>query len=140
MEKSPEKKETKVSDIEEIKKRLAEEFDMGKVEETEDIEDMGEKEEKRSILAEEKMIREKLEKEIELMQASSPKIQDEAQKKAQEIKELGTEGKLKGLFDLAQSKGLPFAITAARAMDDPYILDVFHDLLIKQGFYGKFSE
>jgi ribosomal protein S3 len=137
MEKSPEKKETKVSDIEEIKKRLAEDFNIGKVENIENIE---EKEEKRSVLAEEKIIRDKLEKEVELMQTSSPQLQDEAQKKAQDIKELDAEGKLKGLFDLAQSKGLPFAITAAQTMDDPYILDVFHDLLIKQGFYGKFSE
>ncbi len=95
MEKSPEKKETKVSDIEEIKKRLAEDFNIGKVENIENIE---EKEEKRSVLAEEKIIRDKLEKEVELMQTSSPQLQDEAQKKAQDIKELDAEGKLKGLF------------------------------------------
>ena len=137
MEKSSEKREVQVSDIEEIKKRLAENFDMERIETVEkNIED---KENIESRVEEEEAIREKLEKEVELIQASNPQLQDEAQKKAQEIKKLGAEGKLKGLLDLAQSKGLPFAVTAARAMDDPYILDIFHDLLIKKGFYRKFS-
>lgn len=138
MEKTPEKKEYEVSDIEEIKKRLAEDFDIERVEGA--GENMKEKERKEAESEKEKETIERLEKEVELIQTSSPQIQDEAEEKAQKIKELDTEGKLRGLLDLAQTKGLPFSVTAARAMDDPYILDVFHDLLIRKGFYKKFSE
>ncbi|MEA3453141.1 MAG: hypothetical protein U9Q96_02275 [Patescibacteria group bacterium] len=137
MEKTPEKREYQATDIEEIKKRLAEDFDIEKIENVEKETEGKEREE--SKREEEQMIREKLEKEVDLIQSSTPQLQDEAQEKAQKIKELGAEGKLRGLLDLAQAKSLPFAVAAARAMDDPYILDVFHDLLIKEGFYKKFS-
>ena len=129
MEKTPEKREYKVSDIEEIKKRLAEDFDMGKVE------SVKESTKEKETVAEKKEIIERLEKEVELIQESSPQIQDEVKEESQKIKELDAEGKLRGLLDLAQTKGLPFSIVAAKAMDDPYILDIFHDLLIREGFY-----
>jgi len=129
MEKTPEKREYKVSDIEEIKKRLAEDFDIGKVE------SVKESTKKKETVAEKKEIIERLEKEVELIQESSPQIQDEVKEESQKIKELDAEGKLRGLLDLAQTKGLPFSIIAAKAMDDPYILDIFHDLLIREGFY-----
>jgi len=137
MEKTPEKREYEVSDIEEIKKRLAEDFDLKKIETAEKSTE--EKEKMETGVEEEKEIIERLEKEVELMQESSSQIEDEAKEKAQKIKELDAEGKLRGLLDLAQAKGLLFSIAAARAMDDPYILDVFHDLLIREGFYRKFS-
>lgn len=138
MEKSPEKREYEVTNIEEIKRRLAEEFDVEKIESAE--KGIEKKEIREGKIEGERQIRERLEKEVELMQASSPQLQDEAQEKAQEIKGLDTEGKLRGLLDLTQSKSLSFAVATARAMDNAYILDVFHDLLIKKGFYRKFMK
>ena len=136
MEKTPEKGEYKVTNIEEIKQRLAKEFNVEKIEGVE--KGIEKKEIKEDKVEEERKIRERLEKEVELMQTSSPQLQDEAQEKAQEIKGFDAERKLRGLLDLAQSKSLSFAIATARAMGDAYILDVFHDLLVKGEFYKRF--
>jgi len=54
------------------------------------------------------------------------------------IKDFNAEGKLRSLLELVQSKSVPFAVATAQAMDDAYILDVFHDLLAKGGFYKDF--
>ncbi|MBU3964680.1 hypothetical protein KJ591_00170 [Patescibacteria group bacterium] len=137
MEKIPEKREGKVSDIEEIKRRLAEDFESEQIETAEREIEKGKKE--KISPEEEKAIMAKLEEEIELIE-STPQLQDEAEEKAQDIKKLDAEGKLRGLFGLAQTKGIPFAVATARAMDDAYMLDIFHDLLIKDGFYKKITK
>lgn len=137
MEKSPEKKEYKVTNIEEIKRRLAQEFDVEKIKNEEG--NIEEKEEKNITIEDEKAMIEEIEREKRLIQAQYPQLQNEADKKAQEIEKLDIEGKLRGLLDMAQTKSIPFAITAARALNDPYVLDVFHDLLVKKGLYRKLS-
>lgn len=138
MEQNLEKGEYKATNIEEVKRRLVKEFDIEKVESVEEGTEARERKEV-SIIEEEKVIREKLDKEVEMMRVS-PQLQDDARKKAQQIKGLDAEGKLRGLLNLAQTKGLPLAVATARAMNDAYILDVFHDLLIKEGLYRRFSK
>lgn len=54
------------------------------------------------------------------------------------IQPLEVQGKLKHLLALAQSKGVVFAVKVAKDTKDPYILDMFHDLLAKEGHYKKF--
>ena len=137
MEKTPEKREGEVSDIEEIKRRLAEDFEPEKIEIAE--REIEEGKEIETSPEEERAIREKLEKEVEMIE-STPQLQEEAEDKAQKIKKLDAEGKLRGLFGLAQTKGIPFAVATVRAMNDAYMLDVFHDLLIKDGYYKKFTK
>ncbi len=46
--------------------------------------------------------------------------------------------KLDYLFKLAQSKGVVFAVNVAKKMNDPYVLDTFHDKLAREGYYKSF--
>ncbi len=94
------------------------------------------KERKELLTEEEKVIREELEREIEIMKLS-PQLQDDAQKKAQQIKDLDVKGKLKQLLVLAEEKGVGFAVEVAKNMKDPATLDTLHDILAKDGFYKK---
>jgi hypothetical protein len=96
-------------------------------------------EEKEPDLEKDKAIIQELEQEV-IKIRTIPQVQDEAQKKSQDIKNLTAEGKLRGLLSLAQTKGVSFAIVTAQTMDDPYILDIFHDLLIKDGLHKRFGK
>lgn len=94
--------------------------------------------EKREVLSEEeRTIKEKLVEEIKMIELA-PELKEEAQEKASLIKNLGEEGKVKRLLNLAEEKGVVFAVETARNMKDPYLLDVFHDILAKNGLYKKF--
>jgi hypothetical protein len=96
--------------------------------------------EKRELLTEkEKAIREKLEEEIVKIKLS-PTLTDEAKKKAIQIKSLNEKGKLKNLLDIVKTNGVAFAVDVARRMNDPYILDIFHDILAREGLYKKFKK
>ena len=130
MEKIPEKREIKEPVPEKIGERVVEELYVEKKEEIE----------KRELLSErEKIIREKLEREIATMELS-PEMTEEAKKKAKQIKALDVKGKLKQLLDLAEEKGVAFAIGVAKDMKDPYTLDVFHDILARDKLYKKFEK
>ncbi|MFA5878023.1 MAG: hypothetical protein WC845_01525 [Candidatus Staskawiczbacteria bacterium] len=82
-------------------------------------------------------IRKQLEKEIELMDFDGG-LKVEAEQKAKRIEFLGEKEKLEHLLSIARDRGVAFAIKVAKEMNDPYILDNFHDLLVKEGFYKKF--
>ena len=64
------------------------------------------------------------------------KIQALAQ--AQNIKSLDNEEKIKKLLEIARKKGIIYAVSVAKKMNSPYILDIFHDKLAEEGFYKKF--
>lgn len=99
-----------------------------------------EKEEREKILIEEeKFLREKLEKEIKLMKLN-PSLQDEAAKKVKQIKSLNIQGKIKKLLALVDELGVSFAIKVAEDMQDPYTLDIFHDILARESFFKKFKK
>jgi len=87
----------------------------------------------------EKAVREKLKKEIDELTVS-PELTVEAKKKAKKIKDLDQKGKLKRLLELAEEKGVSFAVQVAKSMKDPFILDLFHDILAKEGLYKKFKK
>ena len=87
----------------------------------------------------ERAMREKLAKEIEEMQIS-PELAVEARKKAKKIKDLDQKGKIQRLLELAQGKGVSFAVEVAKDTKDPFILDIFHDVLAKEGLYRKFKK
>ena len=96
-------------------------------------------EEKEFLTAEEKIVKEKLRREIELMEIS-PELQDEARKKAQKIKALDVQGKIKNLLLAAEEEGVAFAIKIAEGLKDPYLLDVFHDILVRDGLFKRFKK
>ncbi|MBU3934843.1 hypothetical protein KKC00_02695 [Patescibacteria group bacterium] len=87
----------------------------------------------------EKMIRKQLRREIETMELSEVS-REEAVREAKKIEFLGEEGKLERLLMLAQEKGIAYSVRVAKDMNDPYILDTFHDALVRNGYYKKFLE
>ena len=70
-------------------------------------------------------------KEMEL----DPSMKAQAKKTEEKIEFLGEKQKLEHLLALAKTKGVEYAVKEAKKMGDSYILDLFHDLLIKEGFY-----
>ena len=87
--------------------------------------------EKKEVAAvQEKTIEEQLRREIAMMELS-PELQEEAIKKPKKIEFLGEKEKLERLVALAEEKGSVFAVRVAKEINDPHILDNFHDVLIK---------
>ena len=80
--------------------------------------------------SQEKTIEEQLRREIAIMELS-PELEKEAIKKAKKIEFLGEKEKLERLVALAEEKGPVFSVRVAREINDPHILDNFHDVLIK---------
>jgi len=87
----------------------------------------------------EKNIADQIKKEIELMELDET-LKAEAKKKALKIEFLGEKEKLEHLLEIAHEKGVVFAIKTAREMKDPYLLDILHDLLSKEGLYKSFGK
>ena len=95
--------------------------------------------EKREISAEDKLVAEKLRKEIDMMELDD-NLKDEAKQKAEKISYLAEDDKIKHLLQVAHEKGVVFAVKMAKSMNDPYLLDIFHDVLAREGLYQKFTK
>lgn len=95
--------------------------------------------ERKELTLEEKEKKEKLREEIEKAKLPSEK-EVEAFKEAEEIKKQSVQGKIKNLLDLAQSKGLSYAVKVAKETKDPLLIDLFHDILVKEGLFEKFPK
>lgn len=87
--------------------------------------------------ADDKNVEKELRREIEMMEVDD-NLKKEAEQKANKIHFLGDDEKLKHLLETAREKGVVFAIKVAKSMNEPYLLDTFHDLLAKEGFYQQF--
>ncbi len=78
-------------------------------------------------------------KEIKEMGRREIPESEEAEEKSRQVSAEKDEiRKLTILFNLAEEKGLGFALRVARKTKDPWLVDVFHDLLAKEGNYKKF--
>ncbi len=53
-------------------------------------------------------------------------------KQIKSLKSLDRQSQIKSLCYLAFKKGLDFAVEVARGLNDPYILDEFHDVLVDE--------
>ncbi|XOA42708.1 MAG: hypothetical protein ACKKMV_01030 [Candidatus Nealsonbacteria bacterium] len=95
--------------------------------------------EKEKPLTEEetRRIKEKYEEEFRKMKLS-PDMEEEAKEEAKQIKTLEKEGKINRLLNIAKEKGVYFAVKVAENMNDPYTLDILHDILAKDAFYKRF--
>ena len=81
---------------------------------------------------------EALKREIDMM-GLDDSLKEEATQKARKIQTLGKEKKIEHLLEIVKEKGIIFAVEVAKQMNDPYILDTFHDILIKEwGIYKQF--
>lgn len=65
-------------------------------------------------------------------------IRKQEQKQSEGIKKQSVQGKIQHFLDLARTQGIVEAIQAVKKMNDPYLLDLFHDALAKQGLFKKF--
>lgn len=95
--------------------------------------------EKELSFEEQQRIKTMLEREIEKLEESL-EFKEEAQAKAVQLASLDEGGKIERLLNLAEEKGVAFAVGVARKMGDHHTLDVFHDILAKEGFYKKFED
>ena len=59
-------------------------------------------------------------------------------KEREEGKRAVVKNKIKYLLALGEEKGLKKAIEEAERENDPLLIDLFHDILIKEGMYKKF--
>lgn len=83
---------------------------------------------------EQKEFKEKIEK-VELVSIKKREILKETEK----IKGQNAQRQISYLLYLAQNKGLSYAIKIAKETKDPYLIDLFHDILAKEGMFKKFS-
>jgi len=93
--------------------------------------------EKKEISPDEKIIREEIMREINMMELDD-NLKKEAGEKVKKIQFLADEDKLKNLLEIAREKGVAFAIKVAKSMNDAYLLDTLHDILSKEGYYKNF--
>jgi len=95
--------------------------------------------EKYEISLQEKIITDELKREIELMELDESK-KAEAEKIKQKIEFLGEKEKIEHLLQIAREKGVIFAVQLAKKMNEPYLLDTFHDILAQEGYYQKLMQ
>lgn len=95
--------------------------------------------EKKETVKDREITSAELRREIEMMEIDGSQ-KEEAQKKAKKISFLGEQDKIEHLLQLAREKGVVFAVSVARQMNEPFLLDVLHDALANEGFYKDFSK
>lgn len=116
-----------------LRDTLKESFNEQKVRDLEKSEEIIEKE----ASDDDKAAHQKIRQEIEAMDLDdSLKIQ--AQTQAQSIQFLDAQKKIKNLLQIAKVRGVVYAVKVAKEMNDPYLLDIFHDALAKEGYYKNF--
>ena len=93
--------------------------------------------EKKEISQNDRAVSAELRREIE-MRELEPGTKKDAEIEREKIEYLGEKEKIEHLLQIAKEKGLVFAIQIARKMNEPYLLDVLHDTLAKEGFYKDF--
>ncbi len=69
---------------------------------------------------------------------SVPRKDKDNLKKEEEEKKLLIKGKIKELLALAETKGLERSIKEARKQNNPFLLDIYHDVLAKDAAYKRF--
>ena len=92
--------------------------------------------EKKEPAIEEFITKEALKREIDKMELDN-NLKEEANQKASKIQTLGEEKKIEHLLEIVKDKGIIFAVKVAKQMNDPYLLDTFHDILVKNWIYYK---
>ena len=86
---------------------------------------------------EDRQAHQKIRQQLEVMDLDDG-LKPGAQSAANDIKALDDKKKLENLLQIAKNKGVIFAVNVAKKMNDPYLLDVFHDALVKNGYYKDF--
>ena len=85
----------------------------------------------------EEFIERKIGEDLKKMEEAPEILEEQIKDEKKQIDNLKKEGKLSRLLNIAQEKGAPFAVAVARRMNDPFILDALHDILIEKRLYEK---
>lgn len=88
---------------------------------------------------EKEILKEAVSKNIQVTQAPSDNQQQATAQTAKKIKGEPKERQIKLLIDLTFEKGLPHAVEVARRLENPYLLDEFHDAITDE-LYNKLVE
>lgn len=97
--------------------------------------------EKESLREEErKLIEDKLDNELEKMEVESDHLEEDIKIEKEQIENLKKKGKINRLLNIAKTKGVAYAVAVAKKMNDPYLVDILHDILAHKGFYNKFQK
>lgn len=67
-----------------------------------------------------------------------PELKKEAQEKANQIGSFGLDKIFEHLLEIARQKDLVRAVHVAKNMNNPNVLDSFHDYLVEDGRYKEF--
>lgn len=92
--------------------------------------------EEKEEIREEVITKEALKREIDIMELDDS-LKEEATQKAKKIQTLGEEEKIKNLLEITKKEGIAFSVKVVKQINDPYILDTFHDILVKEWAYYK---
>jgi hypothetical protein len=95
--------------------------------------------EEKIVSVDENRVADQLRQEIELMDLDD-KLKEEAKNKASKIDFLGEKEKIEHLLKIAREQGIVLAIKTAKETGDPYLLDVLHDILAREGFYKTMTK
>lgn len=87
--------------------------------------------EKKGPTREEIITKEALKREIDTIELND-ELKSEAVEKAKKIQTLGEEEKIEHLLEIVKIQGIAFAVKVAKQINDPYVLDTFHDILVKE--------
>ncbi|KKP33218.1 MAG: hypothetical protein A2312_00795 [Candidatus Staskawiczbacteria bacterium RIFOXYB2_FULL_32_9] len=93
----------------------------------------------KEISKEEQIVKDEIRRELDLMDLDE-NLKKESENKSKQIQFLGEEEKIKHLLDIAKQKGVVFALKVANNMNDPYVLDIFHDVLVREGLWKRFEK
>ena len=92
--------------------------------------------EKEKSTTEESITKDALRREIDKMELNDD-LKQEAVERARTIEALDEEKKVKHLLEITKEKGIVFAVNVADKMNDPYVLDNFRDILVKEWYNYK---
>jgi len=94
---------------------------------------------KRRELSEEE-IKEKEELLRRITEAELPlELSLEAEKEADKLREGTVKERIEKLLELAEEKGLLYAVEVAKKAENPLVMDLFHDILAKNGLFKRFQ-
>lgn len=85
------------------------------------------------------ILRQAVSERIQKTQPVPPAQQQVVVQKVQQIRAESKERQIQLLTDLAFEKGIPHAIEVAKRLENPYLLDEFHDALVDE-LYNKLIE
>jgi hypothetical protein len=91
----------------------------------------------KEISPDEKIVREEIMREIEMMEKDES-MKAEAEQKVKRIHYMSDDKKLEELVKIAREHGVLAAVKMAKDMNDPFLLDTLHDILSKEGYYKNF--